>query len=244
MFGQNPIRKAKDYTPGTLRVQELFHTIQGEGPYAGRPALFLRLAGCNLRCSFCDTDFDSNFNSEIEAEALAWRIKHNLQAFPNTKLLVITGGEPMLQDLTPFLEVLSYICPRLSVQIETAGTVFHQSVSRGWEWPREDVFIVVSPKTGKVHPYIYEHASAWKYIITAGQRLKVDGLPSHSTQDPEKLVMLARPPVSLARSAIYLQPCDAQDPEQNRRNMKAAVDSCLEFGYTLSIQQHKIVGLP
>jgi len=59
MFGTNPLSKPIESDGLYLEVQDIFSTIQGEGPFAGKPAVFLRLAGCNLRCFFCDTDFES-----------------------------------------------------------------------------------------------------------------------------------------------------------------------------------------
>ena len=59
MFGKNPIRKAIFDNADFYEVQEIFLTIQGEGPYAGTPAIFIRLGGCNLACNFCDTEFES-----------------------------------------------------------------------------------------------------------------------------------------------------------------------------------------
>ena len=66
MFGKNKILKAEIHDGLNLDVQEIFPTIQGEGPYVGYPAVFIRLGGCNLACSFCDTEFDSYQNFSLE----------------------------------------------------------------------------------------------------------------------------------------------------------------------------------
>jgi 7-carboxy-7-deazaguanine synthase len=58
VYGKNPVRKQELTEDGSLDVVDIFPTIQGEGPNAGRPAVFVRLWGCNLTCSFCDTDFE------------------------------------------------------------------------------------------------------------------------------------------------------------------------------------------
>ena len=60
MFGTNPSRKQVLDDGQELWVQEVFYTLQGEGPFSGQPALFIRLAGCNLRCFWCDTEFESS----------------------------------------------------------------------------------------------------------------------------------------------------------------------------------------
>ena len=59
MHGKNKVAKRTD-NPQSLQVHEIFHTIQGEGPFSGRPAVFIRLSGCNLRCWFCDTEWDDD----------------------------------------------------------------------------------------------------------------------------------------------------------------------------------------
>ena len=59
MFGNNPIRKPESGDGSHLQVQEIFPTVQGEGPNTGVPSVFVRLGGCNLACDFCDTEFES-----------------------------------------------------------------------------------------------------------------------------------------------------------------------------------------
>lgn len=240
MFGQNPLRK-QTLEATTLRVQEVFVTIQGEGPFAGQPAIFVRLAGCNLKCHFCDTDFESNYDNEITAASLLKRIK-TLAKDTEVKLLVITGGEPLLQPLglliDPMMESLHFKGWR--IQIETAGTVWVPDLQKHMGGDR--LTLVCSPKTPKLHPQIVLHTRYWKYIVRDGDLSTLDGLPTHSTQSPDRVSKLYRP--NSLRSFIYLQPCDEVDPEKNRRNTKAAVDAAIKFGYTLCIQVHKTVGMP
>ncbi|MEO0248285.1 MAG: 7-carboxy-7-deazaguanine synthase QueE [candidate division WOR-3 bacterium] len=241
MYGNNPVRKKNPRSDGALHVQEVFSTIQGEGPHAGRPAIFVRLAGCNLRCYFCDTDFESNWNQVLSPAQLVERIQQ-LREGRAIDLLVLTGGEPLLQDLTYFLDEVFEL--NLEVQIETSGSLWNESLDEFvWE---NDLEFVVSPKTKTVHPNICKRASAWKYIVRHGE-LAADGLPSISTQIPGKPSMLARPPnfhLGWYRDRIYLQPCDEGDELKNTMNLKAAIDSCMTHGYRLCLQQHKLVGLP
>ena len=111
MFGKNTIvgkawfNKAGELadTP-QLFVTSIFYTFQGEGPFTGQPALFIRLAKCNLACSFCDAYFDDGdwmTFAEIKAaalEAIAKTVKEtDIAAFARRRVgLVVTGGEPML----------------------------------------------------------------------------------------------------------------------------------------------------
>jgi len=230
MFGQNPIRKQALDPQGRLWVQQVFATIQGEGPLAGTPAVFVRLAGCNLRCWFCDTDFESAFQDPSNFMTVYQVLEHIEQAAaPYTiGLVVLTGGEPMRQNVAPLIYCLQDI--GWKVQIETAGTLWVPGL-----WP---VDIVVSPKVRKVHPRIEEHAVAWKYILKAGRTSTEDGLPITSTQEQEKAATLCRPP---PEAAVYVQPCDEQVPELNRANMRETIRVAMKHGYRISLQQHKIL---
>lgn len=224
MYGKNEITKQDLTHPGELRVNEMFYSIQGEGPHAGRPAVFIRFAGCNLRCYFCDTDFSAT-NAIMTPNDILSRV----QGLQDGGLVVLTGGEPMLQDITPVCALL--IAHGYQVQVETAGTVWVPAL------PAE-VELVCSPKTVDVHPEIAVRCQHWKYLARAGELCGWDGLPVMSTQLKEVSARLYRP----QHGTIYLQPMDAGQgrPMANQANMQAAVKSCLKYGYRLSLQIHKI----
>ena len=97
-----------------MRVNEIFYSIQGEGRYTGTPAVFIRLAGCNLRCDFCDTEHQP-YQDLTEEE-----IMRQIADFPADHV-VITGGEPMLQLTLSFINHLH--SAGKFVQIETNGTI-------------------------------------------------------------------------------------------------------------------------
>lgn len=137
MFGMNEIvgqKYFKDAPAETLTVTSRFYTLQGEGPYRGFPAYFVRLAKCNLACSFCDTYFDSGevqSYDQILADAdrviAEFYAKRDMpvptwaQGRGRKVVLVITGGEPTLQrNLTAFLERASEVF--YHTQIESNGT--------------------------------------------------------------------------------------------------------------------------
>lgn len=109
-------------------ICEIFHSIQGEGPNVGKPAVFLRLAGCNLRCDWCDTKYTWNDQkqSNDQVSSTKFQTKSNDQILKQIKKyrckhLVVTGGEPLLQQdaLIPLLERLK----GYYVEIETNGTL-------------------------------------------------------------------------------------------------------------------------
>ena len=240
MFGQNPIRKA-DTNPDHLFVQSMFYTIQGEGPFSGRPALFIRMAGCNLACHFCDTEFESGMSTPLTLGEVVTQV----QQFPleQRRLVVLTGGEPMRQEIGPLCSALLNSCGVQVIQIETAGTLMPARLLE--MLPHPNIKFVCSPKTPKLHPDVPRFVSAWKYVIRASAVSPVDGLPmlgtSLSTKDQP--VCVARPPRHVRDHGVYLSPCDEYDPAINALNQKAAVDSCLKHGYTLNLQIHKIVGV-
>lgn len=100
-----------------MKVNEIFFSIQGESTYAGLPCAFVRLAGCNLRCSYCDTTHAYDEGDEKTLDVVV----EALTAYP-TKLVEVTGGEPLLQPETPAL--LTALADRgKSVLIETNGSV-------------------------------------------------------------------------------------------------------------------------
>ena len=101
-----------------LVVNEIFYSIQGEGPNAGRPAIFLRLFGCNLRCVWCDSMFAVT-GKEYQAFGID-DVIHKIQEYP-CKHLVITGGEPLIQQKA--LKVLLEKLPEYSIEIETNGSI-------------------------------------------------------------------------------------------------------------------------
>ncbi len=102
--------------PHTLVINEIFFSIQGESLFMGCPCAFIRLSGCNLRCSYCDTTYAHNEGSEMDFES----ILKVISTFP-CQMVEITGGEPLLQKNTPFL-VRQLLDQGYNVLIETNGS--------------------------------------------------------------------------------------------------------------------------
>lgn len=100
-----------------LQVNEIFYSIQGEGPHAGWPCTFVRLTGCNLRCTYCDTRYAYDQGSEMELERILARVA-SLQC----RRVQITGGEPLLQAETPLL-VQKLLDMGKVVLVETNGSL-------------------------------------------------------------------------------------------------------------------------
>ncbi len=201
-------------------VKEIYYTLQGEGANTGRPAVFLRFAGCNLWsgreadrasaiCQFCDTDFvgGTKFTS---ADQLAEDVAG--QWFGNgtsKRFVVITGGEPLLQLDEPLIASLHAL--GFEIAIETNGTL---EAPRGLDW------ICVSPKAGT------------SLVQRTGDELKV--------VYPQRGMMLEGFE-RLDFDHFFVQPMDGPDVEQNT---ELAARYCLEHPrWRLSLQTHKVLGI-
>lgn len=129
------------------RINEIFYSLQGEGYHTGRAAVFIRFAGCNLHCDFCDTDWQTY--TEMTKE----QIMREVCRYPKEAMVVLTGGEPSLQvkeELILSLHDLGY-----TIAIETNGT---HTLPNGIDW------ITCSPKQG--HQVVIDKANEIKVVYT------------------------------------------------------------------------------
>lgn len=215
-------RRAMSYA-----VKELYLTLQGEGAQAGRAAVFLRFAGCNLWsgreedragavCRFCDTDFvgvngpgGGRFES---ADALAGAVAAAWTGAGGAPYVVCTGGEPLLQLDDALIAALH--ARGFSVGVETNGTI---AAPAGLDW------ICVSPK------------AAAPLRQTTGDELKLVFPQAEAAAQPERFE-------GLAFRHFLLQPMDGP---QARENTAAAIAYCLAHPrWRLSVQTHKTLGIP
>lgn len=222
MFGKNKILRPENHAGLALDVTEIFSTLQGEGPYAGHPSVFIRLGGCNLSCNFCDTEFDNFQNRALSAILLEVKKQSkNKEEKRVRNLVVITGGEPLRQPIEMLCEEL--IKSGFLVQIETNGTIFRNL-------PKE-VKIVCSPKTSNkkyfpIRPDLAKRISAFKFIISANDQsyMQISELAKLNPEIP-----------------IYLQPMDEYNQAKNQANLQLTSELCQKYGYLLSLQIHKIL---
>ena len=216
MFGQNSVAPVISQGGNKLDVVDIFSTIQGEGPYSGTPAIFLRLGGCNLQCKFCDTDFEEYDNISLEnivSKIIALRKKHP------SNLIVITGGEPLRQPIEILCQKLLDL--NFKIQIESNGTIFRKL-------PVE-IEIVCSPKitNNKYHitPRLIDYVTYFKFLVEKNGAYNI--LPD---------IDLVKP--------VYIQPIDTYDKKTNAENLNYAIDLALKNNYILTIQMHKIINMP
>ena len=139
-----------------IKVSEIFTSFQGEGPYIGTPATFLRLYGCNLNCQWCDTNISTYEMLSVDdvAEILLTQMEFN-----NINLLVITGGEPTLQ-MEEIKRLIKEIPEDIKIQLETNGSIFEYL---------PEIEYVISPKEDKekVFENYYKYENVFfKFVIT------------------------------------------------------------------------------
>ena len=218
------------------KINELFETLQGEGSFTGQPSIFLRLQGCPVGCSWCDTKHTWDIHPELEISSgqlldKSEETEHwsNLslddiatiftqQGF-NAKHIVITGGEPCMVDLTSLCQYFE--AKGFSCQVETSGT-FEILVS-------DNCWVTVSPKVNM----------RGGYDILASAMLRANEIkhPVATEQHVDDLkVLLAR--FKVVDKAIYLQPIS-----QKQRATELAIATCIENNWRLSVQVHKYIGI-
>lgn len=139
--------------PKTYPVNEIFSSIQGEGAWTGIPATFIRFQGCNLRCSWCDTKETWSGPSQLMTPEEILELVHY-------EHVIITGGEPLLHDLTDLLPALARAGRK--IHIETNGTI-------PWKisYP-QDIWLTVSPKIEsnyKIDPSLQKMVSEYKFVV-------------------------------------------------------------------------------
>lgn len=209
----------------TYAVKEMFLTLQGEGMQAGRRAVFLRMAGCNLwsgreadraraQCRFCDTDFvgtDGTLGGRYAtADELAGTIAAQWTGGEADRYVVLTGGEPLLQVDTVLIEALHG--HGFAIAIETNGTI---APPDGLDW------ICVSPKAGT------------EIVQRRGNELKL--VWPQAGIDPAELL-------GWDFDHFLIQPMDCVDAAAARA---AAIDYVMRHPrWALSLQTHKLLGLP
>ena len=136
----------------TLQLAEIFYSVQGEGTWTGTPAVFVRLAGCNLACDFCDTDYALKFVASIDDVVARVRSEGG-----DCPMVILTGGEPLAQSAAPAL-IDALRADGRRVHVESNGTI---------DVPLPDgVWLTVSPKE-RLHPAMAARANEAKLIVDA-----------------------------------------------------------------------------
>ena len=109
----------------SVKISEIFESIQGEGTNAGKEAIFLRTAECNLRCTWCDTKYTwdwKNYSYDKEVKEITINDIKQILEKSSIRHLVITGGEPLMQQ-DDLVELVTFLKPEFYVEVETNGTI-------------------------------------------------------------------------------------------------------------------------
>ncbi len=208
----------------------------------GRRALFIRLAGCNLQCPGCDTEYTEGAHL-VEYDTLVQKAC-DMFAPDFEGLVVITGGEPFRQNIALLCNDL--LANGLTVQIETNGKLEPQDkhLIDALQY-NSDLYIVIAPKTATVHPWFTHRAKAWKFVVSNGSVDEIDGLPVTALGLAVKAGQrVARPPAGFS-GEIYIQPFDCGDHRGNQRHIAEAVRCVTDFPgrRRISLQIHKLLGM-
>jgi 7-carboxy-7-deazaguanine synthase len=203
-----------------LIVNEIFTSIQGESTASGRPCTFVRLTGCNLRCSYCDTAYAFHEGESMTVEAIAGEVNRR-----QTRFVTITGGEPLIQSDSADL-IKRLLNDGFEVQVETSGAIDTANVD-----PRARIILdVKTPGSGE------SDKINWRAI----ERL--------TSRDEAKFVIVDRADYEFARKLIRAGrlPEDVPvlfSPEHESMNPKELAEWILEDGLTarLQLQIHKYI---
>lgn len=231
-----PHSKRENQLTMTYKINELFETLQGEGSFTGQPSIFIRLQGCPVGCSWCDTKhtWDIEVKDQVSADAMVNKTAETSQwaSFTSEEVLtlfqdkkfrakhvVITGGEPCMVDLTPLCELLEQ--HGYSTQIETSGTFDVKTT--------KDCWVTVSPKVNMRGGYevlasAMARANEIKHPIATEQHI----------DDLKALLTLHQ----VVDTPIYLQPIS-----QKTRATELAIEHCIANNWRLSVQVHKYIGI-
>jgi 7-carboxy-7-deazaguanine synthase len=218
------------------KINELFETIQGEGSFTGQPSIFIRLQGCPVGCSWCDTKhtWEIELSDEVSQNTMLAKAQETSQWAAMTvdqilalvkekgfqaKHIVITGGEPCMVDLTPLCE--AFELQEYSTQVETSGTFDIRVSDKCW--------VTVSPKINMRGGYAILNSA----MIRANE-IKHPVATEHHVSELKDLLAEH----NIKSTPIYLQPIS-----QKPRATELAIATCIANNWRLSVQVHKYLGI-
>jgi organic radical activating enzyme len=205
--------------PHILKISEIFSSIAGEGLRSGEPTIFLRLAGCNLRCAFCDTKFSWQGGREYSEEKIMKIVERIHGRFP-TDWICLTGGEPLLQDVGSIVKKLKRVGFR--IHIETNGTIYR---------PLRVDWLTLSPKPRK-YGFAQELAAKTNEVkLVVSKELNLEVIQNLRKKFPVQIPILLQPQSNRKWSM-----------EMGIKLLKQTLNLGLK-NIKISVQIHKIYGL-
>ena len=218
------------------KINELFETIQGEGSFTGQPSIFIRLQGCPVGCSWCDTKhtWEVELSDKVTKEVMLAKSQETPQWAEfsveqilslitergyQAKHIVITGGEPCMVDLTPLCNAFDGLA--YSTQVETSGTFEIYVSNKCW--------VTVSPKVNM--------RGGYPILASAMKRADEIKHPIATEQHVDDLKTLLAEH-NIENIPVYLQPIS-----QKNRATELAIETCIANNWRLSVQVHKYLGI-
>ncbi len=205
--------------PHTLKINEIFYSLQGEGFRQGEPTVFIRLTGCNLKCDFCDTQYAWDDGRDLSIDQINTEVQV-LKRLHSAQWICLTGGEPLLQDITSLTQRLK--ADKWRIQVETNG-IFYKNLPVDW--------YTVSPKPEKyfIHPEYTNLAREIKLVVT--RELEIETIKNLREIFPDRIPLFLQAQSNLKWSLD--------------RGMKLVVHAAKKniYNIRLSVQLHKILGL-
>lgn len=208
-----------------LKVVEIFESVQGEGYYTGRPAIFIRFAGCNLHCDFCDTKYSwpTEDVKEMSANDILWEIQTRGY---HSNYVILTGGEPLIQDYIELQNLIRNLhAHNCLVGIETNGVKTFDRGQLPFDW------VTVSPKTALFN--------------TKGDELKLlyDGTQDIEFYEQFDFKYLYLQPILPEKDLVH-----TDKVSEFMAQVHLAVKRCVEAvkihpRWRVSFQAHKILGI-
>lgn len=208
--------------PPTLKIKEIFSSLQGEGLRQGEPTTFIRFSGCNLNCYFCDTKYAWEEGREISTIEILEKVKEETTSFP-TEWVCLTGGEPLLQGQGLEELVKELKKEGFKLQVETNGTIY-RDLEVDW--------FSVSPKPPEYffQPGYRKNAKEVKLVVT--KELDLEVVQRLRKEFSEKIPILLQP-----------QSNQKWSMEKGRKLLTESVSHRLK-NIKVSVQLHKIYNLP
>jgi 7-carboxy-7-deazaguanine synthase len=248
--------------PDELLVTKVFLTLQSEGPLAGKVAVFVRLAGCDkgdkVSCEFCDTDFRFDQGKVFRIVDLVQEVRMKYTpAFlfrDNSPLIILTGGEPMLQNnIVHLIEAM----PAFKFQIESNG----DRLARGFTDSKycDKAMLVVSPKINprsqrypKLQEEVLNRADVLKFVVSANKTSPYHTLPPYCWEyimKKSSVTCVCISPMTIYKRAVEpeevanLWDNGLVDHEATKANYAYAASMCIKYGYHFSHQSHLLTGV-
>lgn len=222
-----------------ININEVFGpTVQGEGPATGKRASFVRFAGCNLACTWCDTpyswdwtrfDHDEESHKRVPSDIAEEVMKHG------TDLVIVTGGEPMLQQ-RGIIELRSCLGPTFAIHVETNGTILPSERTQD----AVDLFVVslkLSHAGDDETSRIKEHALA-EYAELAWNGEAIFKFVAATVSDLDEITHITTTH-RIPREAVWVMP-EGATREQHVRHLEALVTPIIERGWNVATRLHVI----